>query len=98
VQPTQGCRKPASFLLFGCAIPRVTIAIPSLTSFEFDQFCQIIFSEACVRELQILVDQKPPQGVLERGHAGLVINKHSQELNVPRKRGRVQPTAYLRQI
>jgi hypothetical protein len=30
-----------------------------------------------VRELQILVDQQTPQGVLERGHAGLVINKLS---------------------
>ena len=31
-----------------------------------------------MRELQALVAPKPPQGVLVRGHAGLVINKFSQ--------------------
>ena len=33
----------------------------------------------CVRELQALVAPKPPQGVLVRGQAGLVINKISVE-------------------
>ena len=31
-----------------------------------------------VRELQALVAPKPLQGVLVRGHAGLVVNKFSQ--------------------
>ena len=33
--------------------------------------------EQCVRELQALVAPKPLQGVLVRGHAGLVINELS---------------------
>jgi len=32
-----------------------------------------------VRDIQALVAPKPPQGVLLRGHAGLVINKLSLE-------------------
>ena len=33
-----------------------------------------------MRETEILVEQQPPQGVLVRGHAGLVINKLSQKV------------------
>jgi len=33
----------------------------------------------CVRETEIPVEQQPPQGVFVCGHAGLVINKFSQE-------------------
>ena len=50
-----------------------------------DQICdmaQDYNNGKCVRELQALVARKPPQGVLVRGHAGLVINKLSQELQV----------------
>jgi len=34
----------------------------------------------CVRELQALVAPNPPQGVLVRGHAGLVINQLSRRV------------------
>jgi len=34
-----------------------------------------------VRETEILVKQQPPQGVLVCDHAGLVINKFSQDKN-----------------
>jgi len=36
------------------------------------------FNNGCVRELQALLATNPPQGVLVRGQAGLVINKLSQ--------------------
>ena len=35
-------------------------------------------NELCVGDLQVLVASKPPQGVLVRGQAGLVINELSR--------------------
>ena len=54
---------------------------------------------SCVREIEILVEQQPPQGVLECDHAGLVINKFSRGVPAAKHdRGLVEEVARVARV